>query len=176
MVEHQVLFRDAMVQAILSGDKTHTRRFVKGNKNPLGVPGDHLWVREAFAVLAPGSYLPVKPNRYSRDGCDVRYRATDPLSSSPADVRGYKWHPSLHMPRWASRITLLNLHVRSEPIQAISDADALKEGVGKLPFSSDLSPKEKFAALWISTYGSTAWDDNPLVWVTEFSVYQIKEY
>ncbi|MHB6768209.1 hypothetical protein ACYBRX_14800 [Klebsiella pneumoniae] len=68
---------------------------------PHGKSGDRIWVRETFAALEPGSYEQVKPQEGHCQ--DLRYAATDRLAKSDADIRGYKWVPSIHMPRWASR-------------------------------------------------------------------------
>lgn len=210
MKERPILFNAEMVKAILSGRKTQTRRVVKpqfisdkqlikqcddgefrwwidGAEKPHGAPiyskqgkvGDRLWVRETFATLACGSYEPEKP---SLTGAyqEVRYLATDRLAGSAADVRGYNWRPSIHMPRWASRIDLLITGIRVDRLNSISEQDARAEGItdgGCLncgesePCGCD-HPKpdatESFAHLWQSIYGVENWFSNPWVWVIEF--------
>ncbi len=83
------------------------------------------------------------------------------------------WRPSIHMPRWASRITLEITDIRVERLQEISYADAMAEGV---PFT-ELPPgqgrpdplhRAKFADLWESINGPGSWEANPWVWVIEF--------
>lgn len=99
----------------------------------------------------------------------------------------YKWKPSIHMPRWASRITLEVTDVRVERVQDISEQDALAEGVdmetehGSLciniedaSYSSNLvygsAIKTVFRKLWdsINLKRGYGWDINPWVWVVEF--------
>ncbi len=83
--------------------------------------------------------------------------------------------PGIHMPRWASRITLEITSVRVERLQDISEADALAEGVtddGSLV--TDLAGNDRggafaaFATLWEVINGADSWDDNPWVWAIEF--------
>ena len=104
------------------------------------------------------------------------YRAngeTDPY------VIGYRWTPSIHMPRWASRILLEVVSVRVERLHDCSEADALAEGVKGEPcdhirLSCDEigccgpTAKGMYAALWDQINGAGAWAANPWVWVIEF--------
>lgn len=204
--EKGLIFNSEMVRAILDGRKTQTRRPIKWKQTrfteigeredgskwpwsedaehacdfwhpcPFGAVGDRIWVRETFAALEPGSYEQVKP----QDGhCqDLRYAATDRLAKSDADIRGYKWVPSIHMPRWASRILLEITDVRVERLNAISQEDAQAEGMeltGWRPTYSDpdsggevLTPYDNFAQLWESIYGEESWKANGWVWVISF--------
>ena len=142
---------------------------------PYGQPGTTLWVREAWA-------------RDDEDGC-LMYRA-DVGREMYADaweqgriegVPRYRWRPSIHMPRWASRITLEITSVRVERLQDISEADAAAEGVtpkwepgfsGRLMEAlggfSFRPAASAYAELWESLHGPGAWDANPWVWVVEF--------
>lgn len=104
MPEHGIIFSAPMVRAILANTKTQTRRLKKARK-PYSV-GDTLWVRESW-----------------RRGRGYEYLADYALPESA------KWKPSIHMPRSASRILLSVTAVREEPIQAITEADALAEGM-----------------------------------------------
>lgn len=153
---------------------------------PHGAPGDRLWVRETFATLSAGQYEPVKP-AYGY-GQEVRFAATDPLADCDIGVRGYPWRPSIHMPRWASRILLEITAVRVERLQDISDEQALAEGlrwhslyrqwggVESHPASRPECPQWRwyedpitaFRQLWESINGAGSWDANPWVWVVEF--------
>ncbi|WP_434102227.1 hypothetical protein [Klebsiella quasipneumoniae] len=147
---------------------------------PHGKPGDRIWVRETFAALEPGSYEQVKPQEGHCQ--DLRYAATDRLAKSDADIRGYKWVPSIHMPRWASRILLEITNVGVQRLQDISSGDAVREGIYQLPASGRycISPgdqyfgwvshsaKEVYSWLWSSIYGEENWKANPWVWVIEF--------
>lgn len=140
---------------------------------PYGAPGDHLWVRETWdgVRLTGGSSL-------------VSYRAD---GDTPVHDDG-KWRPSIHMPRWASRITLEVTGVRVERVQDISESDALAEGVyatevygeeeSKATITSmppRLDYRSPFKSLWdsINAKRGFGWDVNPHVWVVEFKV--IKE-
>lgn len=143
---------------------------------PFGAVGDRIWVRETFAALEPGSYEQVKPQEGHCQ--DLRYAATDRLAKSDADIRGYKWVPSIHMPRWASRILLEITDVRVDRLNSISQEDAQAEGLeltGWRPTYSDpdsggevMTPYDNFAELWSSIYGDGSWQANPWVWVISF--------
>lgn len=188
MNERPIIFNDAMVRAILDGRKTQTRRIVKGlplawlddtgfepefvaapenHLSPFGFPGDRLWVRECFATLAAGSYEQEKP--CSGRNQDVRCRATDRLANSDKDVRGYSWRPSIHMPRWASRITLEITGVRVERLQDINVVDAHREGAPNLVGADTI---KWFVDMWQSIYGAESWQSNPWVWVVEFQLFE----
>ncbi|HBQ8759856.1 TPA: morphogenetic protein [Klebsiella quasipneumoniae] len=194
MKERGMIFNAEMVRALLDGRKTQTRRIIKdctvgrdpiskfikiGKKFigcypedvpelireccPYGVPGDRIWVRETWA-------------RYNIDQNihDIAYRATTP-ADWPEEGR---WRPSIHMPRWASRIVLEITDVRVEQLNAISQEDAQAEGMeltGWRPTYSDpdsggevMTPYDNFAELWSSIYGDESWKANPWVWVIEF--------
>ena len=158
----------------MDGSKTQTRPEFKAkngglwpNKNdipgmkqifrtcPYGQPGDRLWVRETFAV-PPGS----------TEQAEAVYRA----SFDPGDVT---WTPSIHMPRWASRITLTITDVRVQRLQDISEDEAVAEGIDEaIPPMNDHgpanAPRWRFARLWNSINGVGAWDTNPWVWAITF--------
>jgi hypothetical protein len=152
-------------------------------KCPYGQPGDRLWVRETFADLR-GTGIEHRPDP---DGPLQRYAyAADCRPGSYADEArkdyGIKWKPSIHMPRAACRILLEITAVRVERLQAISDVQAMAEGVrlyadhaalgdwyhvdGKETYSAD--PRKSFELLWSSINGPATWDANPWVWVVEF--------
>ncbi|EMX2207367.1 hypothetical protein AAGT35_003261, partial [Enterobacter hormaechei] len=80
------------------------------------------------------------------------------------------WCPSIHMPRWASRITLEITGVRVERLNSISDSDASKEGCCIADMESGDCLSDVFARLWTSIYGDESWKVNPWVWVIEFKV------
>jgi hypothetical protein len=178
MREKPIFFSAPMVRALLDGSKTQTRRVfnsgvpltidgVLANKCPYGQVGDQLWVRETFCdVYGSGG------NEHRRKK-EVMYRADG--ETDPNVVP--RWTPSLHMPRWASRITLEITSVRVERLHDLSAADALAEGIIQLPDGgysvadtrhySD-SPDESYASLWESINGAGSWDLNPYVWVIGF--------
>lgn len=170
MKERPILFSSPMIRAILAGVKTQTRRIVKGNPIPqmpcpYGVAGDRLWVRESFRVEERGRGT----QRYEV----YFYRADEPTSRLFNPLR-YK--PSIHMPRALCRIVLEVTAVRVERLQAISEADAIAEGVVRDSVGwnvpdicvTPISAADAYGLLWDSVNGSGAWDSNPWVWVVEF--------
>jgi len=183
--EHPILFSDAMVRAILDGNKTQTRRVVKKETCPYGRQGDRLWVREAFARL---DILPYEiPPEFDPEPYLWAYRADHYPRPRPLGwedrwlakkIHTTRWKPGIHMPRARSRITLEVTDVRQERLQDISEADAEAEGgwYGKAayelyePSTGGLrTRRECFRELWNYINGkSCAWASNPRVWVIEF--------
>lgn len=204
MTERPILFSGAMVRAILAGGKTQTRRVVKGDWThthpacpggicgvyvnsddpamrlftgtylpcPYGAPGDRLWVRETWKPW-PNT---AGPELRGPDDMGAIYAATWDKSG------GHGWKPSIHMPRWASRITLEVTGVRVERVQDISEADCCAElgaprewpGPGPEPYKRNL--RGSFAERWNLINGKRegcAWPDNPWVWVVEFRRVQL---
>jgi hypothetical protein len=131
-----------------------------------GQPGDRLWVRETFAHMYRGNAAPE-----TRRAEDVVYRAD---GFTPDEYVYGSWKPSIHMPRWASRITLEVTGVRVERLQDISIRDAVAEGAKPKPphvACSMVCPEDYltgFRDLWNSINGPEAWNSNPWVWVVEF--------
>ncbi|EPJ0506724.1 hypothetical protein ACTBNK_002898 [Klebsiella variicola] len=201
MKERGLIFNGEMVRAILDGRKTQTRRTVKPQPDedglakvtngpwvdtsernyrcPFGAAGDRIWVRETFC--------PVDDTQYGGEKW-VDYRATPKFEeshpagwdSAPNDAEALKWRPSIHMPRWASRILLEITNVRVERLNAISEEDARAEGIidggclncGEPEPCGCANPEpdatDAFAYLWQSIYGQESWNANPWVWVIEF--------
>ena len=136
---------------------------------PYGQPGDRLWVRETHAPQADcwGAW-----ERWSRGdggvGPIIHYKASD--EQAWVD----RWRPSIHMPRWASRITLEVTAVRVERLKDISAADCLAEGIDlhpshhEKPRDSLYGPVQTYRDLWESINGPGSWYANPWVWVVEF--------
>lgn len=240
--ERPILFSATMVQAILAGRKTQTRRVVTPQPErspvyghseafhpdeaysrapgatmqgepvdplrwwyadaggprteyrcPYGQPGDRLWVRETFYC---------DDYRYPDGPVDelrslLEYRASHDCNAWEAgcpcrgdDGRG-AWRPSIHMPRWASRLTLEVTEVRVQRLQEISDEDAQTEGLDNAPSMAIpgrllwrdygmreddtsgwwSSPRDSFQTLWQSINGARpgcSWSDNPFVWAITF--------
>lgn len=205
MTDRPILFSGPMVRALLDGRKTQTRRIVKPMASqgfltpellarapsasmqegwagfthpkggpltsircPYGVPGDRLWVREAWCSAdTPSGFA---------------YCADTPSGS---DQRRMGWRPSIHMPRAASRLTLVVTDVRVERLQDISEADAEAEGIsiqappdkdGGRHFGVDgMQIDEKtagraFRTLWSGINGPDSWAANPWVWAVTFEV------
>lgn len=158
MPEHPILFNGWSVGRCLAGAKTQTRRIMKpqpqlidgktwvwpsdgpkclmswgrdvnpniedavSRHSPFGQPGDLLWGRETWGTV---------PMRRRGDPAqptdEIVYRATDDLLPEDHQYVG-RWRPPIHMPRWASRLTLEVLDVRAERLQEISEVDVLAEG------------------------------------------------
>lgn len=180
-----VIFSAPMVRAILDGRKTQTRRIVKRYEEfgcltgdclhqhrnecaasltascPYGAPGDRLWVRENWRPLMDHLSECTGPK-------DIRYAA----SVSEAEWAISKWRPSIHMPRWASRITLTITNVRVQRLRTISEADAIAEGCPAVSLHaldcSSTPPSEHFRQLWERINGSGSWEQNPWVWALTF--------
>ncbi len=142
---------------------------------PYGLPGDRLWVRENFAIVPRTAYARsdgVQQTLRPDDDHDAAiYRAGWDRSNG-----GFRWRPSIHMPRWASRILLEITDVRVERLQDISEADAQAEGVkvdgNGHAVRDDVvnvgGARTAFAELWESINGPDSWSANPWVWVIEF--------
>ncbi|CAM3899124.1 hypothetical protein CCOS865_02171 [Pseudomonas reidholzensis] len=146
----------------------------KGTEHPIvcpyGQPGDRLWVREAWLAdaqldsIAPRELSKGEPVFYPADG-SIRQTGCAMLSQG----RG---RPSIHMPRWASRILLEITAVRVELLQDISEKQAEAEGVDFLRHVPDadetLTAAQLFECLWSSINGDESWSGNPWVWAVEF--------
>ena len=144
---------------------------------PYGRRGERLWVRETWYCdhneVMCGPYL--KPDDLdvseARDDGTLVY-AADGLTPYEADQP--VWKPSIHMPRWASRILLEVTDVRVERLQDVSRADIRAEGLLCPPelASDDVSPnyRDWYPAAWRELWESTGgdWNANPWVWVVEF--------
>jgi hypothetical protein len=196
LMNKPILFSGEMVRAILDGNKTQTRRIVKPQPNepmvlspnherwpksyprewcesgvdirqladgehpawncPYGAPGDLLWVRETWkqVFVTP----PV-----------AAYRATE-----PDEINGGKWRPSIHMPRWASRLTLKITDVQVERVQAISESSAESEGITESVASEHWHDGPQFVGAFADLWNSLnekrgfGWQSNPWVWVISF--------
>lgn len=191
------LYSTPMVKALLEDRKTQTRRLVKDEMLeeyasteqtdedlleflkvsaicPYGFVGDKLWVRETFARLDDGSFV---------------YRANYP--DYVIKWKPYRWKPSIHMPRKASRITLELTAIRIERLQEITASDAIAEGIELIDgrwrdysgnyegfedtarincYYGENLPAEvcSYASLWESINGRGSWKKNPFVWVYDF--------
>ncbi len=202
IMDKPILFNSEMIRALLDGRKKQTRRVVKpqsggdirkecGGKDftevhavllngrripcPYGRHGDLLWVRETWYCDHEDPNAPLKEKVSMLD-----YRATHDCNVYEAGCPCTEklWKSPIHMPRWASRLTLRITDVRVERVQDISEKDAEAEGVDpKLctgyPYPVPLSTYTYgFSCLWNSIYldQGFGWDVNPWVWVIEFDV------
>jgi hypothetical protein len=208
MKDTPIIFSGPMARALLDGRKTMTRRLAwvlpgkagrraKASRDwPPGMwpsswqnrqPGDRLWVRESLATHGNFGF---------------------PLGETPqvSDLQGRVWsytadglphrtggRPSIHMPRWASRLTLEITAVKLEPLKAISEQDALAEGVQHDPTGNPqidrfrknyfvnfgdagecrgVSAKDAFGSLWETLHGECSWIDTGEVVALTFTVHK----
>lgn len=141
---------------------------------PYGVPGDRLWVRETFACRSDidGKTEPTRARHYIVYRADANgWRPDDPMNWHDF---GGRWRPSIHMPRWASRILLEVKSVRVERVQDIGLHACIAEGIDeKQPDGHALSIYQlrgRFRALWdtINAKRGYPWDSNPWDWAITF--------
>ncbi|CAM7184004.1 Morphogenetic protein [Klebsiella pneumoniae] len=217
-----MIFNAEMVRALLDGRKTQTRRPIKWKQTrfteigeredgskwpwsedaehacdfwhpcPFGAVGDRIWVREAFRVHSRATDVATLVYKASERNSWTEQTRRVPVAVCNKPATPEKWTPSLHMPRWASRIMLEITGVRVERLNAISPEDAESEGLERTNFTGfgdepglpsypepDVYfdplkkqwkeyPPEAFAGLWESIYGEGSWKANPWVWVIEF--------
>ena len=143
---------------------------------PYGAPGDLLWVRETWCQGADdGRQVPLRmATLYRADGEHVTLSDGDGFTQTNRDgSEKSPWRPSIHMPRWASRITLRITDIRVERLQSVSHEDCEAEGCpgghGSIPgYPYSATPREHFQTLWNQINGPGAWDANPWVWVVCF--------
>lgn len=193
MTERGMIFNGEMVRAILDGRKTQTRRPVKfpvidknmgcelaGNElagelaagnywnSPFGKPGDRIWVRETFRVHSRATDLATLVYKASEQQSWTQQAHRVPIEqcNKPAVVE--RWTPSIHMPRWASRILLDITDVRVERLNGINEEDAKAEGVPTECCVIGDKHFLGFRSLWKSIYGDDGWQANPWVWVIKF--------
>lgn len=130
-------------------------------------PGDRLWVREAHYISEPEREAVGGAILNSVDE-QVHYKADEPDGAKD----GVPWRPSIHMPRWASRITLEVLSVRAERLQDITEEEAEAEGLGSLRANAGdfgmETHRSAFRRLWDKLNGNGSWESNPWVWRIEF--------
>ncbi|MDT9738455.1 hypothetical protein [Klebsiella quasipneumoniae] len=151
---------------------------------PFGAVGDRIWVRETWSSDF-ANYYPNDRVWYAADNnrrLDIEVvDGVRGIYSPESDVHvPFRWQPSIHMPRWASRILLEITDVRVERLNAISEEDARAEGIidggclncGEPEPCGCANPEpdatDAFAYLWQSIYGQESWNANPWVWVIEF--------
>lgn len=219
MTDHPILFSAPMIRALLDGRKTQTRRalYVRRKIGPAGVPKsaavdrrypppqnldfehcvtlsrwerrqpcDLLWVRESFML----------PFRRTDHDPGAIYRADGPEHLSLA-AQAHQigadgdWKPSIHMPRWASRLTLEVTGVKIERLQRISEDDARAEGIERLKSGRGFydpryghghvhlhyfdKPRDAFEVVWdtINAPRGLSWQSNPWVVALIFKVHKL---
>lgn len=127
-------------------------------KCPYGQGGDGLWVRETFRFKQGYGEFDFGINYLADDNPDIVHGWIDNESRVDQPVNERK-RPSIFMPRWASRISLLIKGIQVERLQNITETDAIDEGA--------LNRKE-FEFIWGNINGRESWASNPWVWVIEF--------
>ncbi|TGQ95371.1 hypothetical protein EN851_07560 [Mesorhizobium sp. M8A.F.Ca.ET.208.01.1.1] len=195
MTDRPILFSAPMVRALLDGRKTQTRRVARDTTLPhlrhagdlhlivgeglltrnhyFRVPyavGDRLYVREAWATesayddLSPSAMGGEEPVRYDADGSHQTW-------GYPAISKIGRFRQAMHMPRWASRLTLTVTDVRVQRLQEISEEDAKAEGVD---FNVNGGPDNRaaYCRLWntLNAARGFGWDANPWVVAVSFTV------
>ncbi|KEY42667.1 hypothetical protein [Pantoea agglomerans] len=199
MKERPILFNADMVRAVLDGRKMQTRRVMKvqshaGVRNspfvksgiedghgkelvcPFGEVGDRLWVRETFRVHSRATDVATLVYKASEQQSWTQQTHRVPIEKCNKPAVVDTWTPSIHMPRWASRITLEITGVRVELLRDLSEEDAKSEGV--IPPAGGVLPgwehRINFRDLWMSIYGADNWEANPWVWVVEFKRLEVE--
>lgn len=141
-------------------------------KCPYGQPGDRLWVRETWKWEGDGGaafYLAGVPEyRAGRlTGQWLEWPYQTPYTAEPNLTT--PWHPSIHMPRAASRITLEITHIRAQRLHDMTEADAYNEGFEWVGHG-DISTCHQFQEIWEKINGPHSWEQNPWVWAITFRV------
>lgn len=157
-----------------------------GSVCPYGAPGDRLWVREAHCIGISGlpngmGIVPIKSEAI-KPGMKVVYKQGANYGDDPPP-----WRPSIHMPRWASRLTLEITEIRVQRLQEISEQDAIAEGIERVGGAASCNPwknyrlgkpgemamhcscpTRSYMTLWESINGPGSWAANPWVWCVSF--------
>lgn len=194
MTQIPIIFSGPMVRALLEGRKTMTRRLAwrddcPGKLEACGAPlanccrtkpspwqkvtpGDGLWVRENYRPHGDG------PLSECTGPEDFVFMA----SADEAQLAMWKWRPSIHLPKWASRLTMVVTATKLEPLQAITDEDAKLEGIvlhkegwwwdGVDHKTAGVTARGAFYCLWSKLHGKASWDANPQVVALTCTVYQ----
>ena len=215
MADKPIIFSAPEVRALLDGRKTQTRRVLKPLprrtiffdpqkagadqfQEPHYATGDRLWVREAFTTCEKHKFMIAYRADgecgawcWDGDGKPIFIHHGHVLEASPRGQWGFaryggRWRSPIHMPRWASRLTLTVTDARVQRLQEISEADAWAEGCrrGDATDNGGYFPADEtdpsgigwrgwdcacdwYADLWNSLHGPEAWDANP--WVAAYS-------
>lgn len=141
--------------------------FTEWFKCPYGVVGDRLWVREKWRIYHGTNWAQLYYSDESELPVLLPYDSCESLSS----LHG-KWRPSIHMPRWASRVTLEITDVRVERVRDITELAAIEEGIPRVDPNTTHAyhHRGQFQVLWdsINEKRGFGWESNPWVWVISF--------
>ena len=216
MTDRPIIFSGPMVRALLARRKTQTRRLAS---SPLAKAkrGDRLYVRESARVgyhrwhhidghehqvsyaadFDESGRALFNPNAH---GGDIRKGQAPSAFPNKTFTRdgSLRWQPSIHMPRWASRLTLVVTEVRFEHLQDITEVDAIAEGIERVapppghedqpcgwesyetypdgtPHPHAAAPnreaRRSYAELWDMLHGVGSWDANPELVALTFTVH-----
>jgi hypothetical protein len=211
-----ILFSTPMVQAILEGRKTQTRRLINVDPKADYLPdlnllgntfvepdgklveptmaavikpkynvGDVLWVRETWCYVMLDHAHDLLEGRRESNQFVFKTEVHEDWMLYAKEKYGYKWKPSIHMPKEACRLFLRVKSLRVERLQDINHKDAIAEGIDSKNTVVSLTPVTayrdyvnqdnyfqrpdySFMTLWQSINGPESWDANPWVWVVEF--------
>ena len=225
MTDRPIIFSAPMIQALLAGRKTQTRRVLKQTwssdaqickvgsrwdwrlgtrggevKVPFAI-GDRLWVREAWRSMEgqdqfSGAQIGAQclEAGYKRAWSPVQYEADGSRDNWLPDPHTFGTKPGrlrapIHMPRWASRLTLVVTDVRVQRVRDISEDDAIAEGCR--PFFDKANPEmitgpngthhpmmplkgpiDAFRSLWNTLHAPDAWERNDWVAAVTFTTHQ----
>ena len=177
-----ILFNTEMVKAILDGHKTETRRVIK-QVSPDAKKLDTLWPTPPYCI---GDYLYVRETYCPLDidhvinGEKYVYKADCTAESECVRKElGYKWRPSIHMPKEAARLFLKVENVKIRHLRGMQKRDFQNEGLASgAALVGDMEMcEEEFKLLWNSTVSDPRykWENDPWVWVIQFKVVDRKE-
>ena len=200
MADRPITFSAPMVRALLDGRKVQDRRILKpqppewvtrmthegrcgwigsgdGHGTLMHVPyavNDRLWVREVFAYGWPVEGNHQLPECNQEHAITYRAEGNHPFG-------GGRWHSPIHMPRWASRLTLIVTDVRVQRVQDISEADAQAEGLIEVyeGWATDREGRHwgpdaraSYRVLWNDLHGEDAWERNDWVAALAFAAHR----
>lgn len=180
-----IIFSAPMIHALLANRKSQTRRLTSSRWLSLNERLEEgqpcwLWVREAWrldslTVESAGVVFRASPSDLPRK------ILTSTLANAKLTSAREGWRSPLHMPRWASRLTLELLDIRVQKLQELSEADAIAEGVERAPggngwrnYQSPASdrpfdkPVDSYRSLWLTLHGGEAWSQNPVIVAIRF--------
>jgi len=189
---YPILFSTSMVEAILVGKKTQTRRVFKVNKKPIthfqenvfwdvemgkavyNSLGGQSWWNCPYGNI--GDVLWVRETwqettwlHPSNDEYGYIYKASESGREWAANDESWTWKPSLFMPKSACRLFLEITDIKVERLKDISADDIKREGVSyTIDYYANLI--ELWENLWVKINGIESWNENPFVWVICFKV------
>lgn len=188
-----ILFSTEMVQAILAGRKTQTRRVLKLSRYLSSITEKQpevMTVKDLKLYDGNGELMGNLIMKYGKPGDVLWVRESfliNPIGQTPflykagSNISKFlKWKPSIHMPKEAARLFLLIKQIRVERLRDIFHSDARAEGIDFVEgvrenfyynyLTMDYGCNELFSfmTLWQKINGEKSWEENPWVWVIEF--------